>query len=50
MVSPCQYTYNLKSRIVMKIELNISKQSKDACMNHCPKGTQNDCGIMYRAY
>ena len=33
----------------MKIELNISKQSKDVCMGHCPKDRENTCGIAYRA-
>ena len=32
----------------MKVELNISKQSKDVCMSGCTKGDQNSCGIMYK--
>lgn len=32
----------------MKIELNISKQSQDVCMTHCPKAEERACGIMYR--
>ncbi len=33
----------------MKIELNISKQSKDVCMNNCPRSTEGICGIAYRS-
>lgn len=32
----------------MKMELNISKQSKDVCMGNCPKISEGSCGIMYR--
>ncbi len=34
----------------MKIELNISKQSKDVCMANCPKNSEASCGIAYRSY
>lgn len=33
----------------MKIELTISRQSKDVCMGKCPEYSEGLCGIMYRA-
>ena len=32
----------------MKIELTISKQSKNVCMSGCAKMNEGQCGIMYR--
>ena len=32
----------------MKIELTISRQTKDVCSNNCPKASQYECGITYR--
>lgn len=34
----------------MKVELVISKASKVVAPSNCPNNTQNNCGIMYRAF
>lgn len=33
-----------------KVNLGISIASKVVKMNNCPKNTEGNCGIMYRAF
>ena len=33
----------------MKVDLNVSAASKIMTMSHCPQGSENTCGIMYRS-
>lgn len=33
----------------MMVDLNVSAASKIVCMSNCPRGTENNCGIMYRS-
>ena len=49
---PKKYHYNLKTKSVMKelnVGLNVTTASDVRKMSHCPKDTQNFCGINYRS-